>query len=790
MRKLLKNHFGFDNFLPLQEEIITSVLNGRDTLVLMPTGGGKSLCYQLPALRFDGLTLVVSPLIALMKDQVDALKSNGIPAGFINSALTRGEINRVQAQVRRGALKILYIAPERLALADFKAFLESLRISLVAVDEAHCISEWGHDFRPDYRRLGDLRRDLSGVPFIALTATATERVRLDIVQHLGLLRPQRFIASFNRPNLTYMIRPKQRAYAGLLRLLEKHEGESAIVYRFSRKGTEELAEGLRDQGFNALPYHAGLDREVRRETQERFINDEASVIVATIAFGMGIDKSNIRLVVHYDLPKSLEGYYQETGRAGRDGLPSDCVLFFSFGDRVKQDYFIDQIEDELERIRSREKLAKMVEYCDLQTCRRAYLLGYFGESREQDNCGACDACLTPREEFDATEISQKILSAVLRTGQRFGSGHVIRVLRGSRAKRIRELGHDRLSVHGIVSGFSEADLRALANQLVARGLLFNNGSEYPTLGITPDGWKFLKNRDRLKLAKPVSEEESPVPKVQGSVNFDRILFDKLRRLRNRIATRRGLPPYIVFSDATLQQMAHWIPRSRDTLSRISGVGSVKLEQLGGEFLDTIRSHAHEHGLEDRMPPSSSGDANDGAEPRAGTGESADRIDEIRQAHPRAYEKWSLEEDEELHRKHAMGSSVPDLAEHFGRQPSAIRSRLRKLGLVSAGVKGRSLTHDRTRRLLRQGMSIGEVARRRGLTRGTITNHVEILAGTDEQFDLNPHLPPPERIEKINAAFEEMGGLNMALAPVKEIVGEDCTYEEIRLVRIYLRRGDP
>ena len=789
MRELLKTHFGFDDFLPLQEEIIASILDGRDTLVLMPTGGGKSLCYQLPALQFEGLTLVVSPLIALMKDQVDALRANGIAAGFINSALTRSELRRVQDQARRGSLKILYVAPERLAVSGFRSFLEALRVDLVAVDEAHCISEWGHDFRPDYRRLGGLRRDLSGVPFAALTATATERVRADIIKHLGLKRPRRFIASFNRANLTYTVRPKQNSYSGLLDLLEKHQGESAIVYCFSRKGTEELAEVLRGDGFNALPYHAGLDGDVRRKTQDRFINDEVPIITATIAFGMGIDKSNIRLLAHYDLPKSLEGYYQQTGRAGRDGLPSDCVLFYSYADKVKQDYFIDQIGDESERRRSREKLAKVIEFCELSTCRRRYVLGYFGETWEGENCQGCDVCLTPREEFDATEIAQKIMSAVVRTGQRFGMGHVSLVLRGSRARRVRELGHDRLTVYGIVEDHSDSDLKEIARLLIARGLLCNNGREYPTLAVTLAGWSFLKKRDRLTLSRPRRQEER-TPAGGEVPGYDRVLFEKLRRLRNRIATRRGLPPYIVFSDVTLQQMAHWIPQSRESLSRMSGVGSVKLEQLGGEFLAAIRSHASKHGLEDRTPSSPSREGDHGSEPEESTGEPAGNVEEIRREHARAYGEWSVEEDEELHRKHAMGSNVRELAGHFGRQPGAIRSRLKKLGLVKAGVKGRSLTYERTRRLLQQGLSIEEMARRRGLSKDTIANHLDVLATDGLEFDLNPHLPPPERTGKIVAAFRQLGGLGTPLAPVKEIVGEDCSYEEIRLVRIFLRQRIP
>ena len=344
MKELLKRYFGYDTFRPLQEEIIGSVMQKRDALVIMPTGGGKSLCYQLPALRLDGITLVVSPLISLMKDQVDALKANGIAAELVNSTLTYAEIGRVQAQAQRGDLKILYLAPERLALPDFRGFLKALDVSLVAVDEAHCISEWGHDFRPDYRTLGDLRRSMATVPFIALTATATERVRHDIVSQLGLKEPQQFIASFDRPNLRYEVRPKRRAYEQLVQLLRERSGESAIIYCFSRKDTEELADKLRDEGFKALPYHAGMDGETRGRNQEGFIRDEADIIVATIAFGMGIDKPDVRLVVHQELPKSLEAYYQQTGRAGRDGLPSDCALFYSYGDKIKQDFFINQYQ--------------------------------------------------------------------------------------------------------------------------------------------------------------------------------------------------------------------------------------------------------------------------------------------------------------------------------------------------------------------------------------------------------------------------------------------------------------
>lgn len=624
MLDLLKKYFGYDAFRPLQAEIVASVLEGRDTLVLMPTGGGKSLCYQLPALRFDGLTLVVSPLVALMKDQVDTLRASGVAAAYLNSTLSAAESSAVRARVRRNAVKILYVAPERLALSGFQDFLAQLTVSLVAVDEAHCISMWGHEFRPDYRDLVVLRHLLPGVPFIALTATATPRVRRDIAEQLDLTRPREFVASFDRTNLTYTVQPKRRPVEALTNLLHEHAGESCIVYCFSRKSTEDVAADLRERGFSALPYHAGLSNEVRSATQERFVRDEVPVIVATIAFGMGIDKPDVRLVVHYDLPKSLEGYYQETGRAGRDGLPSRCALLYSYGDKVKQDFFIDQIEDEAEQRNARDKLAQMIEFCGLQTCRRKYLLAYFGEDRPEDDCAGCDVCLTPREEFDATLIAQKILSAVVRTGERFGIGHVSQVLRGARTKRVRELRHHTLSVYGIVDDLSDADIRELAGLLQAKGLLRKNSREYATLGLTPTGRTFLKNRETLTLSRP-KRAAAPAPRrtapgsdpalawhrrsvptagseSRADIDYDRALFEKLRALRRRLAEERNVPPYVIFGDVTLRQMAAYLPRSRESLSRLSGVGAAKLEQLGDIFLAEIVAYAQEHKLDERPVP--------------------------------------------------------------------------------------------------------------------------------------------------------------------------------------------
>ena len=587
---ILKSRFGHDSFLPLQDEIIDNVLAGRDSLALMPTGGGKSLCYQLPALIFDGVTLVISPLIALMKDQVDALNANGISARFINSSLPASEIREVQTQVWKDQVKILYVAPERLALPGFRGFLNNVDLSLIAIDEAHCISEWGHEFRPDYRNLRQLRRDFPDVPVIALTATATEAVREDVIDQLGLRRGEVFQSSFNRANLSYAVRPKDSSTEALISLLRQHTDQSTIVYCFSRRETEELAEELNARGLSARPYHAGLDAETRRRVQEDFTRDRVPIIVATIAFGMGIDKPDIRMVVHYNLPKSLEGYYQETGRAGRDGLSSECILFYSYSDKVRQDYFVDRIDDDVERENAREKLLKMVEFAQLPTCRRRFILEYFGEQWTEDNCGGCDVCLRSGEEFDATEIAQKILSAVIRTGERFGANHIIQVLSGSRAKRVLELGHDRLSVHGIAKDFGAPQLRDIIGQLQARELLARNEGQYPTLAVTTRGREFLNRRQEISLLSP-AEQHGSKPRQSGSaVGYDENLFEELRTLRKRLADAQDVPAFVVFGDVSLRHMASDFPQSLEEFSRISGVGNKKLEQYGPEFLEVIRSY--------------------------------------------------------------------------------------------------------------------------------------------------------------------------------------------------------
>lgn len=597
MRTILKNFFGYEEFRPLQEEIVETVMSRQDALVIMPTGGGKSLCYQLPAIQLDGLTLVISPLIALMKDQVDSLKANGIPAEFINSSLLPDEIYRIQDKARNGQIKILYVAPERLTVDAFGKFLTEVNVQLIAIDEAHCISEWGHDFRPDYRNLKKLREDFPAVPVIALTATATLKVRRDIIEQLSLQKAKTFLRSFNRENLTYFVQPKRGIFDQLKVLLEKHRDQSVIIYCSSRKTTEELAADLKKENFVALPYHAGLEQNKRALTQEKFIRDEVNIIVATIAFGMGIDKPDVRLVVHYDLPKSLEGYYQETGRAGRDGLASECVLFYSYGDKMKQDFFIRQISGEEERMMAEQKLDQVIEFCELRHCRRGYLMKYFGENWETVNCGSCDTCISPAEEIDATETSHKILSAVIRTGERFGMNHVIDVLLGKNVKKVKDLGHDKLPVFGIERKYEKDELRDFMKSLIAKNLLVKSDGEYPTLRVSDQGRDVLKYRENVALPKPktVKENKATIEKKRSEdLDYDLDLFKELQGLRRGLANEKNVPSFVIFSDVSLREMSHYYPQSLNSFQHITGVGAMKLEQYGEKFLNVIRNYAEKN----------------------------------------------------------------------------------------------------------------------------------------------------------------------------------------------------
>ncbi len=607
---LLKTQFGYDQFRPLQEEIIQHVLSGQDALVLMPTGGGKSLCYQLPALMLEGITVVISPLIALMKDQVDGLKANGVAAEFINSSLNFAEILTIEDEARAGRLNILYVAPERLALPGFREFLRSLKVSLIAIDEAHCISEWGHDFRPEYLNLKTLRDDFPTVPVIALTATATIKVREDIIRHLKLDNAKLFQSSFNRENLIYHVWPKQNAFKTFVDFLEQYKDQSVIVYCFSRKDTELISAKLCAQGFKALAYHAGLDGELRSSIQEKFIKDEIQIIVATIAFGMGIDKPDVRLIVHYDLPKSVEGYYQETGRAGRDGLPSACVLFFSYGDKIKQEFFIDKLEDETERQKAKIKLNQMITFCQLNRCRRKFLLEYFGETFPQANCGRCDVCIRATQTFDATDAAQAILSAVIATGERFGVSYMAEVLKGAVTQKVLARRHEQLSIFGKLSSYNESEIKELIGHLLENEFLLKTGEEYPILNTTRAGQAFLSSQERILLPKlrarlPIAGKDGgqmrsewkktkTKGKTQQDLNYDRGLFEKLRGLRKKIADRKGVPPFVIFPDAALYEMAYYFPKDREGFSKIFGVGTKKLEEFSQEFIKVIFEYVRNH----------------------------------------------------------------------------------------------------------------------------------------------------------------------------------------------------
>ena len=612
----LKRHFGHDQFRPLQREIVQDALAGQDVFVLMPTGGGKSLCFQLPALMREGLTIVVSPLIALMKDQVDALQTSGIPATYLNSTLDREEAKARWRGLHRGKYRMLYVAPERLMLETFLERALNWDIAQFAIDEAHCISEWGHDFRPEYRELKKLRKHLPYVPIMALTATATERVRADIIKELNLRDPRAYVASFNRPNLTYRVIPKTAPYEQLLAFISSRPNDSGIIYCASRKSTESLARNLSEDGITAKPYHAGLTNTERTKHQDAFLRDDVRVITATIAFGMGINKPNVRFVVHYDLPKNIESYYQETGRAGRDGLPSECVLLFSAGDVAKQSHFIDEKAETEARI-ARAQLQQMVHYAETRECRRSVLLKYFGESYPakhhgvgghpptqgygatrtpplQISCESCDNCLQPRETFDGTVHAQKFLSCVYRIHARhgfgFGLGHVVDVLRGSDTEAIRQRRHNELSTYGIGGELKRVEWQAIGRELLRLGLIECAPGKFATLSLTPAGLEALRKRTSIVLTKQIEIVEKTPRRRAGAIECDEALFERLRALRRHLADERGVPAYIIFSDVSLREMARKYPTNSTEFRRIPGVGAQKLKDFGEAFLSEIKSH--------------------------------------------------------------------------------------------------------------------------------------------------------------------------------------------------------
>jgi len=585
--------FGYSSFRPQQQEIIEDLIGGRDAFVLMPTGGGKSLCYQLPALHRPGVAIVVSPLISLMKDQVDALQANGVAAACYNSSQGSEVARQVLAKLHARELDLLYISPERLVSGSFLERLQEIEIALFAIDEAHCVSQWGHDFRPEYAQLGMLRLQFPHIPIVALTATADDQTREDIVRVLNLSQARRHVTGFDRPNIRYTVLEKHKPLDQLLRFLEQRGGQAGIVYALSRKRVEEVAAKLCAKGILAAPYHAGLAAVERSSVQEDFLRDELQVVVATVAFGMGIDKPNVRFVVHYDLPKHIEGYYQETGRAGRDGMPADALLLFGAQDVATARRLIDNNANAEQQRIEVHKLNAMVALAESVTCRRRVLLNYFGEQRDAD-CGNCDVCQDPPERFDATEAARKALSCVYRVGQRFGIVHVIAVLRGADNERIRSLGHDRLSTYGIGSDRSEQEWTSILRQLIHHGLLIQDIANYSVLKLTDAARPLLRGETGLQLARPRIREQAQKKPARAAAAalgpYDEALFDELRSLRKQLADAQGVPPYIVFGDATLAQMARNKPMSEAELLAVSGVGLSKLEKYGHDFLDAIAQY--------------------------------------------------------------------------------------------------------------------------------------------------------------------------------------------------------
>ncbi|MBS4032989.1 MAG: DNA helicase RecQ [Ignavibacterium sp.] len=591
--QILKTVFGFDSFRPLQEEIIINILSKKDSLVIMPTGGGKSLCYQIPALLFDGLTIVISPLISLMKDQVEQLRQIGVETSLLNSSLSQGEYNKNYNSVLNKKAKLLYIAPESLQKNEIISLLKNVKVDCITVDEAHCISEWGHDFRKDYRQLGSFRKGFRSAVCIGLTATATPRVQDDIIKNLNMSGHKKFIASFNRENLFLQIIPKRKPFDQTVAFLNEHKNQSGIIYCFSRKQVESLHEDLSDLGFSTKPYHAGLPDDERNKNQDLFIKDEVQIIIATIAFGMGINKSNVRFVLHYDLPKNIESYYQEIGRSGRDGVRADCLLLFGYGDISKINYFIDQKEDPVERRSAEMHLQAMVQYAETEVCRRLPLIKYFGENYTEDYCGMCDNCtIDEKESVDVTINAQKFLSAIKRTGEVFGVNYIIDVLCGAESDRIFSNGHQNLSVYGVGKELNKKQWQILAHQFIRKELI-RRDNEFGSLKLNESANDVLfKNK---KISGFIKQPEVSRKKLKiTDEGYDKNLFELLRAERKYIADSHNIPPFVIFSDASLIQMAKDFPVNEGEFLRISGVGVNKLERYGKVFIPIIKKYADKY----------------------------------------------------------------------------------------------------------------------------------------------------------------------------------------------------
>lgn len=710
LHKALAHFFGYNEFRHSQLSIIQSVLAEKDVMVIMPTGGGKSICYQLPAVLLPGVAIVISPLIALMKDQVDALRANGIRAAYLNSSQSPEEQQEVVRAAKAGELKLLYIAPERIPANNsaFFTFLRQVNPSLFAVDEAHCISSWGHDFRPEYLKLAVLKKEMPDVPMIALTASADKVTQRDIMERLTLRDPQLYLSSFNRPNIHYHILPKKNTMGHIIEYIRKHRDDSGIIYALSRASTEEIASKLRDHGINAAHYHAGMDAAARSNIQEAFQRDDIRVIVATIAFGMGIDKSNVRFVIHHDVSKNIEGYYQETGRAGRDGLRSDAILYYTVGDIVKLRKFALNEDDPQQAAISKRKLQLMQDYCENEGCRRQYLMQYFGEAFPA-YCGSCDYCLTSLEEKDATEDAQMLLSAVVRTGERYGAYYIADVLRGSASEKMNAA-HKELKTYGIGKHLKKDEWLWMAKQLTNGGYLQKSDDAFSILRITEKGWSILRGEAQLKLVIRKEVEETA---VETEPSYESRLLVQLKGVRHQMAQKENVPDYAIVADNSLTELATYLPLTFADIKNISGFGDYKAGKYGAYFLQMINQYVADHGLSSRM--------------------------------------------------------------HFKKAKPAKKEKAEKPAVSS--------TMSATLELFNEGMTVEEIAVRRNLSLNTIESHLAAFVGAGE-LDVRKMVPAGKLATILDTI--KTTGQTIASKPIKDILGDDFSYGEIKMALEYYR----
>ncbi len=678
---ILKNTFGYDKFRLLQQDIIQNILSKRDTLIIMPTGSGKSLCYQLPALIFEGLTIVVSPLISLMKDQVEQLHEMGVKAVLLNSSLSYSEYQFNIDLILKNEIKLVYLAPEAMMTQKILSIFSKVKVDCITIDEAHCISEWGHDFRPEYRQMIEVRKLFPRAVCVALTATATPRVQQDIKDNLEFEKSNEFVSSFNRENLFLQIIPKSESVFQTLEFLEKFPDQSGIIYCFSRRQVDELYEILKEKDYSVKPYHAGLSDNDRKINQELFIKNNVQIIVATIAFGMGINKPNIRFVIHYDLPNNIESYYQQIGRAGRDSLKSHCLLLFGYGDISKIRYFINQKEDKEKRI-ANIHLDALINFCETNMCRRNPLLNYFGEEYEKENCGMCDNCIEEAKDLiNITIQAQKFLLCMKQTGEYFGAGHIIDILRGSKAQKVLDRNHHLLSTYNIGNDLSKKQWFHLSRQFIRQDLIHKD-TQFGSLKITEKGKEVLQ--DRHSASGLLMEEKVKFKKMKEvDHKYDHILFEKLRKKRKEIADERAIPPFIIFHDTSLVEMSAFFPKSENNFMMINGVGQAKFEKYGDAFLNIIRGYCQEFGIKEKIKE-------DRTQYILKSGNSEHKVDslktpltfeKIRKEYPKAYEKWTEHDDKLLKLSYQKDQNISELAKLFQRKPGAIRSRLKKIGLI-------------------------------------------------------------------------------------------------------------